>query len=98
VACGCGQAYKWTDDQCIFASGSPFPPYVTASGETKFTSQCNNMFIFPGIGLAVAVSQPRLGLPANPASPPASHPCLPPPACLPRLRRSSLAASHRPSF
>jgi len=53
--CTAEQAYQWTNDQCIFASGSPFPPYLTSSGETKFTSQCNNMFIFPGIGLAVAV-------------------------------------------
>ena len=40
----------------MFASGSPFPPYLTSEGETKYASQCNNMFIFPGIGLAVAVS------------------------------------------
>lgn len=53
--CTAEQAYQWTDNKCIFASGSPFPPYVTPAGETKFASQCNNMFIFPGIGLAVAV-------------------------------------------
>jgi len=53
--CTAEQAYMWTDNKCIFASGSPFPPYVTPQGETKYASQCNNMFIFPGIGLAVAV-------------------------------------------
>jgi malate dehydrogenase (oxaloacetate-decarboxylating)(NADP+) len=52
--CTAEQAYQWTDNKCIFAAGSPFPPYVTPAGESKVASQCNNMFIFPGIGLAVA--------------------------------------------
>lgn len=57
--CTFEQAYKWTDNKCVFAAGSPFPPYVTNEGETKYASQCNNMFIFPGIGLAVAVCKIR---------------------------------------
>jgi malate dehydrogenase (oxaloacetate-decarboxylating)(NADP+) len=47
-------AFKWSDGRCIFASGSPFPSVTLPDGSIKHISQCNNMFIFPGIGLAVS--------------------------------------------
>ena len=37
------------------ATGSPFEP-VTLNGKTMIPSQCNNMYVFPGIGLAASVA------------------------------------------
>ena len=51
------QAYEWTNNKAIVATGSPFDPVVTSSGVTLIPSQCNNMFIFPGLGLAASIAQ-----------------------------------------
>jgi malate dehydrogenase (oxaloacetate-decarboxylating)(NADP+) len=53
--CTAEEAYQWTNGEVIVASGSPFPPVTISNGKTYQTSQCNNMFIFPGIGLAASV-------------------------------------------
>mmetsp|Transcript_13257 Transcript_13257/g.32399 ORF Transcript_13257/g.32399 Transcript_13257/m.32399 type:complete len:619 (-) Transcript_13257:1823-3679(-) len=55
--CTAQQAYEWTEGKAIFASGSPFAPVTLKDGRTLHTSQCNNMFIFPGIGLAASAGK-----------------------------------------
>ncbi len=53
--CTAEEAFRFTGGKCICATGSPFPP-VSVGREKRFASQCNNLFIFPGIGLGALVS------------------------------------------
>ncbi|MGR5065274.1 NAD-dependent malic enzyme [Photobacterium sp. DNB22_13_2] len=43
---------RWTDGKALVATGSPFEP-VVHNGKTYPIAQCNNSYIFPGIGLGV---------------------------------------------
>ncbi|MGR5148259.1 NAD-dependent malic enzyme [Photobacterium alginatilyticum] len=43
---------RWTDGNALVATGSPFEP-VVHNGKTYPIAQCNNSYIFPGIGLGV---------------------------------------------
>ena len=42
----------WTDGDALVATGSPFDP-ATVGDEKRPIAQCNNAYIFPGIGLGV---------------------------------------------
>ena len=46
---------QWTDGKALIATGSPFVP-VNYNGKIYNISQCNNSYIFPGIGLGVLAS------------------------------------------
>ena len=53
------QVINWTEGDVIIATGSPFKP-VDYQGKLYPVAQCNNSYIFPGIGLGVIASKARL--------------------------------------
>lgn len=50
--------FRWTNERALVATGSPYPPLVTGRGLARI-GQCNNSFIFPGVGLGIIASGAR---------------------------------------
>lgn len=49
---------KWTNGEAIIATGSPFQP-VAYEGHLYHIAQCNNVYIFPGVGLGLIATKAR---------------------------------------
>lgn len=56
--CTPAQAYEWSGGRVIFASGSPFPP-VEHEGHRYRPGQGNNVYVFPGVGLAAVACKAK---------------------------------------
>jgi malate dehydrogenase (oxaloacetate-decarboxylating) len=54
--------FHWTSGRALVATGSPFEP-VTHEGKNVRIGQCNNVFIFPGVGLGVLAAGTKEVLP-----------------------------------
>ncbi|MFI5166382.1 MAG: NAD-dependent malic enzyme [Thermoanaerobaculales bacterium] len=54
--CTPADAMRATEGRALVATGSPFPS-VSWEGRTVAFSQCNNLYMFPGVGLGALVSR-----------------------------------------
>ena len=56
--CTAEQAYRWSNGAAVFTGGSPFAP-VEWGGRRFVPGQCNNAYVFPGLGLGAIVAGAR---------------------------------------
>lgn len=54
--CTAEDAFAWSEGRAVVATGSPFGP-VTIGDRTFVSSQGNNVYIFPAVGLAIYTTQ-----------------------------------------
>ncbi len=97
---------EWTDGKALVATGSPFGPVKTADG-TRVIAQCNNVYVFPAMGLGIrAVNARRVTdsmfmaaaealASCSPATDDPSAPLLPPLPGIRSLARTMAAAVAR---
>jgi malic enzyme len=53
------EAMQYSDGRALIATGSPFEPLFVFDDHKQRIGQCNNVFVFPGMGLGVLISQAK---------------------------------------